>query len=106
MILQRRDVPAVRPIGKVKNGNSNCRKRFPFFDFLELPIRFRLPFNLVRDLSYKLNITLCQHNSLQESSAGFSMLSGGRASMAPAETGDRSLHLELALIVSWHITVS
>jgi len=83
MILQRRDVPAVRPIGKVKNGNSNCRKRFPFFDFLELPIRFRLTFNLVRDLSYKLNITLCQHNSLQESSAGFAMLSGGKAIMAP-----------------------
>jgi len=34
VILQGRDAPAVWPIGKVKNGISDCRECLSFFDFV------------------------------------------------------------------------
>jgi len=34
MILHSLNVPAFRPIGKVKNGSLDCSECFPLFDFL------------------------------------------------------------------------
>jgi len=63
------NVSAVRPICKLKYRVLNSSERFTLFDLLKLPVGFGLPLNLVRDLFYKLNITICQEEYSLSTSA-------------------------------------